>query len=268
MSAERKPQLRIGTSGYQYDEWRGLFYPADLPKRRWLAHYAAHFDTVEINNCFYRLPQPAVFDSWRQQAPRGFCYALKFSRYATHMKRLRDPQEPLGRFLEGARRLGPFLGPILVQLPPRWKVNPERLQAFLQAAPRDCRWAVELRDPSWLCEEVYRLLAARGAALCIHDLIPDHPRRITADWVYLRFHGIAYGGSYSASALRQEATPSTLPPARPRRVRLFQQRSGRARGAQCRRAERDVWRIGAGEKAARGFACGIGTRGLEAGQGF
>ncbi len=206
MSAKRKPELRIGTSGYQYDEWRGLFYPADLPKRRWLAHYAAHFDTVEINNCFYRLPQPAVFDSWRQQALRGFCYALKFSRYATHMKRLRDPQEPLGRFLEGARRLGPFLGPILVQLPPRWKVNPERLQAFLQAAPRDCRWAVELRDPSWLCEEVYRLLSARGAALCIHDLIADHPRRITADWVYLRFHGIAYGGSYSASALRQEAT--------------------------------------------------------------
>jgi uncharacterized protein YecE (DUF72 family) len=111
--------LRIGTSGYQYNHWRGVFYPNDIPKKRWFAYYASRFDTVEINNTFYRLPQAQTFEAWREQAPADFCYALKFSRYGSHLKRLQDPHEPIERFLDRASRLRELLGPILVQLPPR-----------------------------------------------------------------------------------------------------------------------------------------------------
>ena len=189
--------VRIGTSGYQYDHWKGVFYPERLAKKRWLEYYAARFDTVEVNNTFYNLPGAEVFDAWREAAPEGFCYSLKYSRYGSHMKRLKDPDEPLERFLERAERLGDALGPILVQLPPNWNVDVERLAVFLEAAPRRHRWTVEVRDPSWLCEEVYGVLEAHDAALTVHDMIPDHPRRVTADWTYLRFHGDHYSGSYS-----------------------------------------------------------------------
>ena len=198
-------RLRIGTSGYQYDHWRGVFYPAAIPKQRWFACYARHFDTVEINNTFYRLPQPQTVDAWRAQAPQDFCYALKFSRYGSHLKRLLDPHEPIQQFLDRASRLREHLGPILVQLPPHWKPEPERLAAFLQAAPGTYRWAIELRDPRWLCDEVYAILRRAAVALCIHDLIPDHPRHLTTDWVYLRFHGGNDGGSYTPQALMAQA---------------------------------------------------------------
>ena len=198
-------KLRIGTSGYQYNHWRGVFYPGDIPKKRWFAYYASRFDTVEINNTFYRLPQAQTFEVWREQAPEDFCYALKFSRYGSHLKRLQDPQEPIERFLDRASRLRGFLGPILVQLPPRWRPEPERLAAFLKAAPGNYRWALEFRDPRWLCDEVYAILRSAAAALCIHDLIVDHPRPLTADWVYLRFHGVGYGGGYTCQALTAHA---------------------------------------------------------------
>jgi uncharacterized protein YecE (DUF72 family) len=201
----RSGRLRVGTSGWQYRHWRGVFYPPDLPVARWLDYYAARFDTVEVNNTFYHLPEPSAFDAWRARAPRGFCYALKFSRFATHLKRLREPAEPIARFLAGARRLGPCLGPILVQLPPRWRADPARLDAFLAAAPRGRRWAVEFRDPRWLVPDVYAVLRRHRAALCVHDLLPDHPRERTARWTYLRFHGVAYGGAYAPARLRAEA---------------------------------------------------------------
>jgi uncharacterized protein YecE (DUF72 family) len=197
--------LRIGTSGYQYDHWRGLFYPREIPKQCWFAYYARHFDTVEINNTFYRLPQTWTVDAWRAQAPRDFCYALKFSRYGSHLKRLQDPHEPIQLFLDRARRLREHLGPILVQLPPHWKPEPERLAAFLQAAPGAYRWVIELRDRRWLCDEVYAILRRAAAALCIHDLIPEHPRYLTTDWVYLRFHGGSDGGNYTPQALMAQA---------------------------------------------------------------
>ena len=199
--AHRQGTVRIGTSGYQYDDWRDRFYPKGLPKSRWFAYYAQYFGAVELNATFYRLPEAATFERWRDAAPKGFCYALKFSRYATHMKRLKDAPDTIGLFVERARLLGPKLGPILVQLPPRWKVNPTRLAAFLEAAPKSLRWAVEFRDRSWLCEDIYALLRQHDAALCIHDLIERHPRVRTASWVYLRFHGDAYAGSYSPQAL-------------------------------------------------------------------
>lgn len=198
-------RARIGTSGYQYDHWRDVFYPAGLAKSHWFGHYAEYFDTVEINNTFYHLPALSTFDSWREEAPEGFCYALKYSRYGSHLKRLKEPQASLDKFLEGAQRLEARLGPILVQLPPHWGANPERLDAFLEAAPNRHRWAVEFRDPDWLCEEVYTVLRRHSAALCIHDMISDHPRLLTTDWVYLRYHGDHYRGSYTPQFLTAQA---------------------------------------------------------------
>lgn len=203
--ASTKGRLRIGTSGYQYNHWQGIFYPPEIRQKDWFAYYTRHFDTVEINNTFYRLPSAQAFDAWREQAPADFCYVLKFSRYGTHVKRLKDGRATVRRFLRVARRLKEFLGPILVQLPPNWRVNAARLEEFLKATPRSLRWAFEFRDPSWLCEEVFALLQRHNSALCIHDMISDHPRRLTADWVYLRFHGRHYSGSYTDDALQTEA---------------------------------------------------------------
>ena len=198
--------LRIGTSGYHYDHWRGVFYPPGLRIADWFEFYARYFDTVEINNSFYRLPPPLTFASWRKRAPRNFCYAVKFSRYGSHLKRLLDARGTITYFLRAARRLGKTLGPILVQLPPRWSVNPERLDKFLRVAPGGYRWAVEFRDPSWLRDEVYEVLQRYGAALCMHDLIRDHPDVITTDWTYLRYHGDRHHrGNYSPAALGREA---------------------------------------------------------------
>ncbi len=198
-------RIRIGTSGYNYDHWRGVLYPEDLPKKQWLARYAEVFDTVEINNTFYNLPSKETFLRWASEAPEGFCFVLKFSRYSTHMKKLKDPDQALETFLDRAQLLGHVLGPILVQLPPNWRVNVERLDAFLKAAPKDYRWAVEFRDGSWLCDAVYETLREHNAALCVHDMIEDHPRVRTADWVYLRFHGNNYAGDYSYQALNAVA---------------------------------------------------------------
>jgi uncharacterized protein YecE (DUF72 family) len=197
--------LRVGTSGYQYKHWREVFYPKRLPVSRWFEHYARHFDTVELNSTFYRLPEASTFAAWRRQAPRGFCYAVKFSRYGSHLRRLLGPEALLERFFERATALRRTLGPILVQLPPHWRCDAERLRAFLAAAPRRHRWAVEFRDPRWLCEEVYEVLRRHRAALCLHDMIPDHPAVLTTDWTYIRYHGERYAGCYSAPQLRAEA---------------------------------------------------------------
>lgn len=201
----RQGHCRIGTSGYQYEHWRGEFFPEGLSKSQWLHYYAGRFDTVELNNTFYRLPEASTFDRWRHVVDENFCFALKFSRYGSHLKRLKDPQATIAAFAKRARRLGATLGPILVQLPPRWSPDVERLSQFLAAAPRDLRWAVEFRDVQWLRQDVYAVLRHHEAALCIHDLVDHHPREVTASWVYLRFHGDHYGGSYSAQFLAAEA---------------------------------------------------------------
>jgi uncharacterized protein YecE (DUF72 family) len=203
--ASDEGELRIGTSGFQYRHWRGEFYPRDLPSRHWFGHYTGQFDTVEINNTFYSLPEPESFDAWRAVAPPGFRFSLKYSRYATHLKHLKDPREPLERFLERAERLHSRLGPILVQLPPHWGADPGRLDEFLRLVPRRRRVAVELRDPDWLRPEVLDLLRRHRAALVIHDMIEGHPVELTTDWTYLRFHGRHYGGGYSPQALSGQA---------------------------------------------------------------
>ena len=201
-----KGNIRIGTSGYQYKHWRDVFYPKDLPQKRWFEYYAERFDTVEINNTFYHLPAAETFDDWHRRAPSGFCYALKFSRYGTHLKHLKQPDSTIPLFLDRAERLNDRLGPILVQLPPAWKCDLPRLSAFLDAAPKQHRWAVEFRNPTWLNDGVYALLRRHNTALCIHDLIPNHPHVLTADWLYLRYHGAsAEGGDYSHQALTAQA---------------------------------------------------------------
>jgi uncharacterized protein YecE (DUF72 family) len=172
-----------------YRDWRGVVYPEGLPQRRWFEHYASHFDTVEINNTFYRLPTPAAVDGWEAQAPSGFVYALKLGGFGSHRMKLRDGASWLPNHLDRVDRLGDHLGPNLVQLPPRWRRDAARLDDFLAAAPRRIRWAVEIRERSWLHDEVFEVLARHGVALCIHDLLADHPWELTTDWTYVRFHG-------------------------------------------------------------------------------
>lgn len=195
----------LGTSGWDYGHWSGVFYPDGLPRREWFDFYAGQFQTVEINNTFYRLPGEATFDSWRDKAPAGFAYTLKFSRYGSHIKRLRDPADTISVFMARAERLGSHLGAILVQLPPHWRANSQRLDRFLAATPRHRRWAVEFRDADWLRPEIFEVLERHGAALCIHDLLPDHPWELTANWAYLRFHGATGNGDFSPQFLSARA---------------------------------------------------------------
>lgn len=195
--------VRIGTSGWVYQHWRGSFYPHELKQERWFSHYAHVFDTVEINNAFYRLPSAAVFEAWGKQAPPGFVYAVKASRFLTHMKKLRDPQEPLERFFSRAQALGALLGPVLYQLPPRWRADLPRFEGFLASLPHGHTHVVEFRDASWLVEPVFERMQHYGVAHCIHDMPPlTVPRRITAATVYLRLHGDpAHGGNYQHATL-------------------------------------------------------------------
>ena len=207
-SSETRGHFRVGCSGWQYRHWQGNFYPADLPGSRWFDHYAERFDTVEINNSFYRLPEASVFAGWRRRAPAGFLYAVKASRYLTHNKKLKDPEEPLARFFERARRLREKLGPVLYQLPPGWKVNLARLEAFLSLLPRRVRHVMEFRDPSWYSDEVLTALDRRGVALCLHDMPGSAPQRAAVgSFVYVRFHGFEqrYGGRYSDERLEDWA---------------------------------------------------------------
>ncbi|MEQ8232674.1 MAG: DUF72 domain-containing protein [Gammaproteobacteria bacterium] len=198
-------RIRVGTSGYQYDHWRGVFYPREVARARMLAHYCTEFDTVEIDNTFYSLPGSATFKRWRETAPRGFRFALKLSRYASHMKKLADPDATLPRFLDALGQLGAYAGPVLVQLPPRWRRDVARLDAFLAACPGRFRWAVELRDPSWLDDSVFAVLERHRAALVIHDLLPQHPRITTTDFVYRRYHGEDHAGRYTHQKLAADA---------------------------------------------------------------
>jgi uncharacterized protein YecE (DUF72 family) len=185
----------VGTSGWQYDDWRGRLYPRGLAPRGWLERYAECFETVESNNAFYRLPSVDTFASWRERTPPGFVMAVKASRFLTHMKRLKDPREPVERLLDAAQGLGDRLGPILLQLPPNMRADPVRLAECLDCFPGGIRVAVEPRHGSWWTEQVREVLASRGAALCWADRLgrPVTPLWRTAGWGYLRLHeGLAH----------------------------------------------------------------------------
>lgn len=202
----RVGRVRVGTSGWNYRHWRGPVYPPDLPVKKWLARYAETFDTVEVNNSFYRLPAEGTFRDWAAQVPPGFVFAVKASRYLTHMKKLKDPEEPLANVLGRARELGDRLGPVLYQLPPGWHVDVGRLRRFLALLPPDLTHVLEFRDPTWYADEVRAALDEHGAAFCIHDLRGEAtPPWVTGPAVYVRFHGPtarAYAGKYTLRELR------------------------------------------------------------------
>lgn len=194
----------IGTSGWSYPHWRESFYPREVPATRFLEYYARQFQTVEINSSFYRLPTEHTLRQWYAAVPDEFVFAAKASRYITHMKKLRDPRHTVQPFLERISLLGDKLGPILFQLPPRWRFNRDRLTDLLRILSHQFRYAFEFRDHSWLNDETYDLLASSNIALCIYDLDGFvSPRKITTDFAYVRLHGPGgpYEGSYDDGTL-------------------------------------------------------------------
>lgn len=196
--------IRIGCSGWNYRHWREIFYPKGLPVSRWFAFYAEHFDTVEINNSFYMLPKAETFDKWRDQAAPGFRYAVKANRYLTQAKKLLDCEEPIDRMMPLFRRLGSTLGPVLYQLPPRLKLNLERLESFLAILPKDVTSVFEFRDSSWYVPATYALLDRYGASFCVHDMPGSASERVAVGPIaYVRFHGGEgkYWGRYSDEGL-------------------------------------------------------------------
>ncbi len=213
------PQLRIGCSGWNYASWKGRFYPEGLRVADWLNYYTSRFDTVEVNNTFYRLPSPGTFADWRDATPDSFIMAVKASRYLTHLKRLRDPEEPVQRFFDHASCLGRRLGPVLFQLPANFTRNLPRLEGLLRLLPGWIRvnddqathpvaHVMEFRDPSWYVDDTFALLAEHGVSLCLHDKSGSAIEEpAVGPMVYVRFHGSSgrYYGSYSAAALERWA---------------------------------------------------------------
>jgi uncharacterized protein YecE (DUF72 family) len=180
----------LGTSGWQYDHWRGTFYPEGVAQSRWLEFYAERFRVVELNNSFYRLPNKETFTGWAERTPDDFVLAAKMSRYLTHVKRLKDPSEPVERFLRHAGGLGSKLGPVLLQLPPTLKATEGVLEEVLGAFPTGVRVALEPRHDSWFTDETAAVLSDHNAAMCLTDrqAEPVTPVWATADWTFLRFH--------------------------------------------------------------------------------
>lgn len=219
----RKGKFYIGTSGWHYDHWKGPFYPQDLPAKKYLDYYLEVLSTVEINRTFYSLPLKKVFLGYAKKVPASFIFSVKASRFITHVKRLKDPKPSLRRLFSRIEGLGPHLGPILFQLPPQWKVNKERLHAFLKALPKDHRYVFEFRNASWLNPEVYDLLKQYNAGFCIYELAHFiTPAIATADFLYVRLHGPkqAYGGKYSLPTLKKWA-------------RLFRQMANKGKDVYC-----------------------------------
>jgi len=201
---ELSPKYYIGTSGWHYDHWRGLYYPEGLPKSKWLQFYAQQFSTVELNNSFYHLPSEKAFVTWRESAPENFIFAVKVSRFITHIKRLRNLGSAVENFLSRACLLQDKLGPLLYQLPPNMKRNDELLESFLSSLPQKYHHVFEFRHESWLDDAVFRILQRHNVGLCVFDM-PDFtcPLVATSDFAYVRFHGShsLYSSCYSDKEL-------------------------------------------------------------------
>jgi uncharacterized protein YecE (DUF72 family) len=197
-------EIYIGTSGWHYRHWIGTFYPSTTKANKQFDFYKQVFNTVEINNSFYRLPSPETFKAWYQESPENFSFCVKASRYITHMKKLKEPKDTTRRFFENVRSLKEKLGPILFQLPPSWKVNSDRFKEFLDSLPDRYRYVFEFRNSTWYSEEIFDLLRNHNCAFCIYELAGHQsPTNITADFVYVRLHGPGdkYQGSYSHDQL-------------------------------------------------------------------
>jgi len=200
----KTPSIHIGTSGWHYMHWKGPFYPEELSPENFLQYYMGQFQTVEVNNTFYRLPDKKALAWWRDTVPDGFIFSVKASRYITHMKKLKDPNATLPPFFERITVLEGKQGPILFQLPPQWHFNFERFQIFLKALPEGFQYAFEFRDTSWFNQQTEEALVNKGAAFCIYDLEgKQSPHITTADFVYVRLHGPhgAYKGQYDIQTL-------------------------------------------------------------------
>jgi uncharacterized protein YecE (DUF72 family) len=200
-----KGKIYIGTSGWHYKHWKENFYPGSIKDALQLAYFAGKFSTVEINNSFYRLPDIGTFSKWQDQVPEDFIFSVKGSRFITHLKKLNVGKDTIDELLYRAGHLKQKLGPILFQLPPRWKINEERFSNFLALLPADRRFAFEFRDQSWNCTLIHDLLRKSGCAFCIYELAGyQSPLTVTADFVYIRLHGPGakkYEGSYSKHVL-------------------------------------------------------------------
>jgi uncharacterized protein YecE (DUF72 family) len=208
MARKKRGTIHIGTSGWHYKHWRGTWYPEGTKDADQFAYYKKHFHTVEINNSFYRLPTVETFEAWRKAAPRGFLFAVKASRYITHMRKLMEPERSYEPFMNNVAALKEKLGPILFQLPPRWKVNTTRLEEFLRTLPTRWRYAFEFRNPTWYHPDVYALLNKHDCAFCIYELAGHlSPPEVTASFVYVRLHGpgAKYSGSYTDRQLKSWA---------------------------------------------------------------
>jgi uncharacterized protein YecE (DUF72 family) len=197
-------RTHIGTSGWHYNHWVGPYYPEGMDASEFLAYHAERFDTVEVNNSFYSLPKAETLRQWRDTVADTFTFSMKASRYITHMKKLTDPEEPVGNFLDRVSELGDKLGPVLFQLPPNWHFNADRLRHFLGVLPTGYRYTFEFRDPSWFDDRAYAALREHNAAFCIYELAGQQsPKEVTADFVYVRLHGpgAAYQGRYTTQTL-------------------------------------------------------------------
>jgi uncharacterized protein YecE (DUF72 family) len=198
--------IRIGTSGWMYNHWQKIFYPDKLPKSKWLEYYAGQFDTVELNASFYRLPNPATFKGWKERTPDNFLWSVKGSKFITHIRRLKDPVEPLSRLYNSIAGLGEKLGVILFQLPPSLSFDEGVFRDFSRSLDPNLRYALEIRHPSWINDPVFAILSEFKMALCISDTAGRYPssEAITADFVYIRLHGSGrlYASEYSEKELQ------------------------------------------------------------------
>ncbi|HUQ67496.1 MAG TPA: DUF72 domain-containing protein [Flavitalea sp.] len=204
----RKRNIHIGTSGWHYKHWKGTFYPDGIKESQQFEAYMKYFSTVELNNSFYMLPAAQTFENWRNATPKNFVFAVKSSRFFTHMKKLIVDKSSISKFFTNASRLEEKLGVVLFQLPPRWQVNSERLETFIAALPKGNRYTFEFREHSWYNEEVYAILRNNNCAFCIYELEYHlSPMEVTADFVYVRLHGPGnkYQGSYSETILKEWA---------------------------------------------------------------
>ena len=206
VNREQSPEIHIGTSGWNYDHWRDVFYPQGCPKSKWLQFYAEHYNTVELNASFYRLPKPQTFETWREKTPAMFVWAVKANRFITHIKRIKDVREPLERFFSSADLLREKLGPILFQLPPSLSFDETVLSDFCKTLFGNHRYVLEVRHPSWAEPRALEILKDHNIALCISDTAGRYPymEEDTADFIYIRLHGskTLYASEYTEEELR------------------------------------------------------------------